>query len=123
MIEEQYPDLSPEMRAATEALYRFVIRRDGRPDQPPPDHFMRGWSDAARIIVAAYLSARPDDRPHPLGIELAAVKVRELREAMSLIQLPHPGYRPGAGPTAADNCAEVFQFMLRQLDIYLGVQS
>lgn len=58
---DEYPPLSPELRAATEELYRFVVRHDGHKGPlSMPNQFMRGWSDAARVIVNAYLDAIQD---------------------------------------------------------------
>jgi hypothetical protein len=63
------------------------------------------------------------NEPKPVGVVGALLALADLREAMATIEVPHPAYVPGTGPTAADNCAQVLDMVqhgLEMLEKYLG---
>ena len=61
---------------------------------------------------------------HDPAIVRAAQVLIDLRDAMAEIQIAHPAYSPGTGPTAADNCKQILDMMdwsVRQIATYLGL--
>jgi hypothetical protein len=79
--------------------------------------FSFGYNHAIWVVKQELRHLKAD------GVPGAMFALADLRAALGTIVQPHPAYRPGHEPTAADACAQVLEMLehgLHQISRYLG---